>query len=235
VLVGVVNRTAGLDPDTFPAALDQTTTAGRSWIGTYSGPPGDLPDLPAPGLWGVIDDLGYPGNWMLRAHGTGGDPCAWLGYDPAGGSIPAGAESQVAVTFTGDDLADGTYACDLHLTCNDPQQPTVTIPVTFHVGATPVADTPPQVTVLAQNAPNPFNPRTRISLVLPRAGHVRLGVYTVSGQRVRTLVDGVLAAGPHEVVWDGRHEDGRAMASGVYLCRLRAGAQEETRRMTLLR
>ena len=52
---------------------------------------------------------------------------------------------------------------------------------------------------------------------------------------MRTLVRGSLQAGPHEVVWDGTDDGGRAVASGVYLYRLDSGAVHEAQRMTLVR
>ena len=88
---------------------------------------------------------------------------------------------------------------------------------------------------LGQNYPNPFNPSTKIAYSLPEAGPVRLAVYNLLGQEVRLLVDEVKAAGFQAVVWDGRDGRGHAVASGVYLYRLRAGAFTEARKMILLK
>ena len=54
---------------------------------------------------------------------------------------------------------------------------------------------------------------------------VELSVYTIAGQQVATLVRGVRAAGRYRITWDGRSDAGVALASGVYLYRLRVGAQ----------
>ncbi len=84
--------------------------------------------------------------------------------------------------------------------------------------------------------PNPFNPTTTIAYELPAPATVTLAVYDAAGRRVRTLVAGeFVAAGHHEVAWDGRDAGGRLAAAGVYLCRLRAGAAVRTQRMTLLK
>lgn len=88
---------------------------------------------------------------------------------------------------------------------------------------------------LKANFPNPFNPETVIPYALPQRTHVQLAVYDVRGARVRTLVDRDLTGGPHQTRWDGRDDTGRAVASGVYLYQLRAGAQEMTRKMLLVR
>ena len=85
-----------------------------------------------------------------------------------------------------------------------------------------------------QNAPNPFNASTQISYQLPEAGEVSLVVYNLMGQQVRVLVQGYAAAGLHEVIWDGRNEDGQSVSSGIYLYRLESPDQVETRRMLLL-
>jgi len=83
--------------------------------------------------------------------------------------------------------------------------------------------------------PNPFNPSTTIRFDLPRSSQVELMIYDVAGRRVRTLVRETREAGPHEVTWRGLDERGRPVVSGVYFCRLRAGNQEETSRVTLLK
>lgn len=85
------------------------------------------------------------------------------------------------------------------------------------------------------SAPNPFNPRTTISFRMPAAGNARLDIHDARGRLVRTLVDGSLDAGPHEVVWNGQDGTGRGCASGLYLLRLRAGGVEETGRVLLAR
>lgn len=89
--------------------------------------------------------------------------------------------------------------------------------------------------VLAQNYPNPFNPSTTIRYQLAESGDVSLKVYNVSGQLVRTLVDGHKAAGDFEAVWDGRDDAGRMVSSGKYMYQLVKGDQVETRYCTLLK
>ncbi|MFO7655088.1 MAG: FlgD immunoglobulin-like domain containing protein [Candidatus Krumholzibacteriia bacterium] len=83
--------------------------------------------------------------------------------------------------------------------------------------------------------PNPFNPGTRIRYTLDVSSRVEIAVYDVAGRRVRTLVDGTRAAGDHETFWNGRDETGSAVASGVYLYRLRSGDVVETRRLSVVR
>jgi len=84
--------------------------------------------------------------------------------------------------------------------------------------------------------PNPFNPATKIAFTVPEnAGRVTLTVHNVSGQLVRTLVDGELEAGPAVVQWDGRSDSGKGLATGIYFAKLHAGEAEAFTKMTLLK
>ncbi len=73
---------------------------------------------------------------------------------------------------------------------------------------------------LGQNFPNPFNPTTTLPVELPVTSDVSLVVYNVLGQEIRTLHAGMLESGRHWIVWDGRNESGRMVATGTYLARL---------------
>jgi hypothetical protein len=75
---------------------------------------------------------------------------------------------------------------------------------------------------LDQNYPNPFNPSTTISFDIPVSSSVTLRVFNVIGQEVRTLVQGTLSQGRHEIVWNGLDDAGRALASGIYFYSLNA-------------
>lgn len=83
-------------------------------------------------------------------------------------------------------------------------------------------------------APNPFNPSTRLAFTLARAGRVELDVIDVAGRHVRSLLDGRRTAGDHAVMWDGRDDGGRPVASGVYTVRLRTDGAVETRKIALV-
>ena len=91
--------------------------------------------------------------------------------------------------------------------------------------------------VLRQNYPNPFNPSTTIAFTLDGGGEERvtLDLFNILGRHVTTLVDAVLPPGEHRAVWDGTDRFGRPAATGVYLYRLRVGAETETRKMLLLK
>jgi len=93
----------------------------------------------------------------------------------------------------------------------------------------------PQVYALFQNYPNPFNPWTTIRYQLPEVSRVRLRVFNILGQEIKTLVDGVQEPGFYRIHWDGRDDSGKKVPPGVYLYRLRAGEFKATRKMLILR
>lgn len=84
--------------------------------------------------------------------------------------------------------------------------------------------------------PNPFNPQTAVAVELDAPASVSLQIFNTAGQRVRTLTDGaVTPAGRQRLLWDGLDDQGRPVASGVYLVRLAADGQFISRKLTLLR
>ena len=93
----------------------------------------------------------------------------------------------------------------------------------------------PQAYSLALNYPNPFNPHTNIAFALADQQPVQLAVYTLDGRQVALLVDEVLPAGRHEIVWNGCDLQGRPCASGTYFYRIEAGSFKKSRVMTLLK
>jgi len=101
-------------------------------------------------------------------------------------------------------------------------------------GITEIGSVPNQFH-LAQNFPNPFNPSTTIRWSLPRDADVRLTIYNLLGQPVRTLVNGRREAGRHQAAWDGLNDRFIPVASGVYLMQLITPDNTATRKMLLLR
>ena len=88
---------------------------------------------------------------------------------------------------------------------------------------------------LHQNAPNPFNSETVISWFLAEPGPARVEVFSLTGQRLAVLRQGPQQAGYHRLHWNGRDDEGRPLASGVYLYRLVTAEGVLTRKLTLLR
>jgi len=86
-----------------------------------------------------------------------------------------------------------------------------------------------------QNFPNPFNATTTIRYALPEPGQVRLEIFNILGQKVKTLVDEKQTAGNKQVIWDGRNERGDVVSSGVYFYRINAGKFHDVMKMSLLK
>ncbi|MCZ6899178.1 MAG: T9SS type A sorting domain-containing protein, partial [Bacteroidetes bacterium] len=93
----------------------------------------------------------------------------------------------------------------------------------------------PENPQLAQNYPNPFNSNTTIQYQIPEDSNVRLLVYNLSGQRITTLVNQQQTAGSHSVQWGGKDDDGRQVASGIYLYKIKAGDFAQRKKLILLK
>ena len=79
---------------------------------------------------------------------------------------------------------------------------------------------------LEQNYPNPFNPSTNIKYSVAETGSIKLSIYSVIGEQVAVLVDGIVQAGFYEVKFDAYN-----LPSGIYFYRLQAGSFLETKKM----
>ncbi|MBT5873854.1 MAG: hypothetical protein HOH43_10565 [Candidatus Latescibacteria bacterium] len=95
----------------------------------------------------------------------------------------------------------------------------------------------PTSPTLLQNIPNPFNSGTEIGYQLPSgvSGRTVLGIYNLSGQLVKTLVDATVGPGAHTVVWDGFDLNGRPSPSGLYLTDLSVDGKRDQKKLLLVR
>ena len=201
-------------------------------------------DSPADSGWSV-DNLapGVPAGFALQVV-SGGTQLSWQsstapdfqyfrvyrGGDPQFTPSPA---TLVHATATSGwlDPQVGPYtwkltAVDANGNESPPAQATAT---------TAVEEVAPRTLAFASLAPNPFTGRLRLAIEVPeRAGHVTLAVFDVSGRRLRSLVDGALAAGRYAFAWDGRSDEGGRVAPGVYVARLSGAGRTFTRRVTFL-
>ena len=103
--------------------------------------------------------------------------------------------------------------------------------VVVDVGDTPIL----LATELNGNYPNPFNPETAIKFALKEAGNVRIDVFNIKGQHVKTLINEHLEAAHHSVVWDGKDTNGVNVSSGVYFYKMKTGKYSETKKMILMK
>lgn len=156
---------------------------------------------------------------------------SWLQLASSTGQVAAGQAQDVTVTVDATGLANGLYEAQLVVLTNG-GAPAI-VPVALIVGAVSAVGELPAATALLGNHPNPFNPVTMIDFALDSAQEVTLRVYSPRGRLVRVLLAGALPAGPHGVVWDGRDDGGRSVASGVYFYRLESTAAAFTGKMVL--
>ena len=85
------------------------------------------------------------------------------------------------------------------------------------------------------NYPNPFNPRTTIEFALNTEGFVKLKIFNITGQKVRTLASEPITAGNHTIRWDGKNNFGQAVSSGVYIARISMGGHVAAKSMLLMK
>ncbi len=98
-----------------------------------------------------------------------------------------------------------------------------------------IAEALPVECTLSQNYPNPFNPVTALNYSLERRSAVEISIYNLLGQRVKTIVNGVMPAGNHTTYWDGTDSFGKDVSSGIYFYRIEAGDIVDTKKMVLMR
>jgi beta-glucosidase len=93
----------------------------------------------------------------------------------------------------------------------------------------------PEGFALLPNFPNPFNPTTTIEFRLDQAAGIKLAIYALNGSLIRSLINEHRPAGTHALTWDGKNDNGNAVASGIYLLRLSGGNHQVQRKIMLIR
>jgi len=88
---------------------------------------------------------------------------------------------------------------------------------------------------LSQNHPNPFNSKTAIEYSLPRETDVKIAIYNILGQRVKTVLDQRQTSGHQRIFWDGKNEKGKTVSSGIYFYRMETEEFVRTRKMLYLK
>jgi hypothetical protein len=121
---------------------------------------------------------------------------------------------------------------------NSPERTRLLEDVMLYLGyspGAPLVGVPEARSLEVSSYPNPFNPITRIAYSMPQRGHLKIRVFNVRGELVRTLIDQVVDQGAGHVEWDGKDDHGDDVASGVYFCETRALQQRRVQKMALVK
>ena len=161
-------------------------------------------------------------------------PENWLGVNNNPGTVPGnGGTIIVPVTFNSADLIVGdVLTANILIHNNSNYGGDYVIPVTLYVVSVGKEEDPPVLyTKLGDNYPNPFNPTTTISFSVAQT----LAIFNIKGQKVKKLVDEILPAGQHSVIWNGTDENGNIVSSGVYFYKMKAEQYTSTKKMILVK
>ena len=93
----------------------------------------------------------------------------------------------------------------------------------------------PTMAKLGQNYPNPFNPTTTISFQIPHQSNVKLTIYNLKGERIKTLLNKNIDSGYHQVIWNGKNDNGKDAVSGIYFYKLTSQSYNLIQKMILMK
>ena len=111
----------------------------------------------------------------------------------------------------------------------------ITFEITNGVVSNDESNIVPMITRLNKNYPNPFNPQTTISFDLNKNQHVKLEIYNIKGQKVKSLCNDNLKEGNHKYIWNGTDQNNKPVASGVYFAKMTSPSLSKTQKMILMK
>jgi hypothetical protein len=181
----------------------------------------------------IYDGFTKSEKWNILEGGTGFTSAGPFDISNAlsMGPYNVAANDSITVWFAllaGDHLADLQANADIAIALFSDSVVTA-----VEEGPPDVDATPPARLRLGPAVPNPFNPGTRLRLVVDRTRPVRVGIYDARGRLVRALLDRRATPGVYDVVWNGRDDRGRRMPSGVYFARLSSELRIQVQRVVL--
>jgi hypothetical protein len=143
-------------------------------------------------------------------------------------------QREVIITFA--PTSEMVYNDTLKIFSNDPIEPIKNVVLTgegiFEVNT---GNELPLITKIYQNYPNPFNPETTIRFSLNQPGKVKIVIYNIKGEKVKTLVDQHLEAKNYVITWNGKDENLKLVASGVYFYKFQTAKHVDTKKMLLIK
>jgi hypothetical protein len=193
----------------------------------------DPAELPGGSLSVTLEEISGNVDWGITLHQANVDYQSKSSVVEGGGSWAdgPGMNESFEVTIT----EAGYYCLAVWKAKSDDLIKSGQYQLRFGNGLTPVGDEVPTVTALSNAYPNPFNPQTTIVFALADPQRTELAIYDLQGSLVRTLVSESLNSGRHEIVWNGKNNQGQQVASGVYMARLRAGKVSQMKKLVLVK
>jgi uncharacterized delta-60 repeat protein len=236
--VYVTGRSEGIGTGLDYATIKYLPSGHTAWVRRYNGPGNDRDDASTV----AVDNSGnvyvtggskgigtYFDNATIK-YLPDGDSGWVMRYNGPGDSLDSGVS--MAVDDSGNVYVTGpSYDSETHFDyCT----------IKYVQGVTGVqeeteSEEKPSQIGLSENYPNPFNPATVIDYSVDRKGLVLLVIYDVLGRQVRTLVNERKERGGYSVRWDGKDDEGRQSASGVYFYQLKVGDYTSSKKMVLLK
>lgn len=149
---------------------------------------------------------------------------AWIiSVEPTFFAVGPGDSVGINVVVNSSGLPSGTYYDTLYVFSDDPDENPYPIPVILHlVGIEEAEKTTqaPVVNALYHACPNPFKSKARISYSVAKESKIKLEVYNVAGQKVKTLINEKHGPGHYKTIWNGWDDKSRRVSAGVYFMRL---------------
>ncbi len=210
----IIPGPAGTNATAFLTPFDPDTTRGNIV--------GSVKDQTGTGISGVL----------LTIQNSNGDVVGYDFTDAMGSySIPGMNTGDYTVQASKLEWMSATTDVSYALS-----SPTMMVDFNLNMAVTSIEDEDgaavlPETLLLEDNYPNPFNPSTTIKIGLPEAGEVKLTVYNILGQPVKTLYEGQIAAGTHSFQWDGTGNAGQAVSTGIYFYSLETANQRLVKKM----
>lgn len=169
------------------------------------------------------------GTWTAKASGgIGSYTYQWQYYGYYGWTDYAG-ETSSSMTKTLYYDPDGHDLRCVVQSCSQTESDQIHVYVT---GDEPdKSSSMPETVVLESNSPNPFNPNTIIKFGLPKSQKVEISVYSLTGEKVRTLINTTMEAGYHTIRWNATDKKGAKVSSGVYIYQMKCGNEIFTKKM----
>jgi hypothetical protein len=162
----------------------------------------------------------------------------WLLIDNDSGTIPPGSSQSLYCTVNTEDMAPGDYLAYLQIISSSGRK--LIVPINLNIAENANHNEIPSLATLEQNYPNPFlcnqnRNSTKIKFHIPQTEKVELTIYNSRGRQIKTLISQKLAAGEHQVWWNGTDDNNKQVASGVYFYSLQTSEHKLTKKLILMK